>query len=354
MPDFTYGPAPVLVEASGDFAIGATGTFRASDGTPAPIYDLNGSPLASITVGPKGAHQAFKADIPDGVLDFGSVELPAVSIEAISAALDAQQAAREASASAAAAAQSLASLPAATTEAQGVVALATTASTKTGTETTTAVTPAALAATLADLPDGGTGGTGGGTQVTVDGTSVATLDIDSTAVTPEDVGIPGPMVIVPPAAVFATPGFATWPGAGYTSFMRFSFVGRRAYRWINLGIGTASGSIQVGVVRLSGPGGTDFEIVKSSGAIPAVAGSMHIDLGAFELTTGDYALFVWANNNIVQLRVAGTGVITDSRLTADWSTASLGGGPVPTTGSLTNGSGWGGYRYVGGLTLEAA
>lgn len=88
MPDYTYAPAPVLVETTGDFAINATGVLRASDGgDPVQVFDLNGSPLTSVLVGPKGAHQAFKADLSDGILDFGSVLLPAISLEAQRAAL---------------------------------------------------------------------------------------------------------------------------------------------------------------------------------------------------------------------------------------------------------------------------
>ncbi|MCZ2837127.1 phage upper tail fiber protein [Modestobacter sp. VKM Ac-2985] len=109
MPDFTFSPSAVLVESTGDFAIGATGVLRVvAGGATVPVYDLNGSALPNIVVGPKGAHQAFKADIPDGILDFGSVLLPAVSNESLTAAIDAQQAAQAAqSAAESAAAASL-------------------------------------------------------------------------------------------------------------------------------------------------------------------------------------------------------------------------------------------------------
>jgi hypothetical protein len=90
MPAYTYAPAPVLIETSGEFAIGAEGVFRATEGgTPVSIWDLNDSPLTAVLVGSKGAHQAFKADIPNGVLDFGSVMLPAVSLEQQEAGLNA-------------------------------------------------------------------------------------------------------------------------------------------------------------------------------------------------------------------------------------------------------------------------
>jgi hypothetical protein len=98
---YTFPPAPVLIETTGAFAIGAAGVMRpTTGGDPVPLYDLNDLPLASILVGPKGAHQAFKADIPDGVLDFGSVLLPASSLEQQRAALNAVEVAASASSAA--------------------------------------------------------------------------------------------------------------------------------------------------------------------------------------------------------------------------------------------------------------
>lgn len=104
MPSYTFAPAPVLVESTGAFAIGATGVLRATEGgDPVPIFDLNGSPLTSIQVGPKGAHQGFTADIPNGVLDFGSVLLPSISLEQQESGLTAVAVANAASDTAAAA-----------------------------------------------------------------------------------------------------------------------------------------------------------------------------------------------------------------------------------------------------------
>jgi hypothetical protein len=104
MPDYTYAPAPVLIEVTGEFAIGVSGVLRnAATNAVSPVYDLNGSLLPGVTVGPKGAHQAFKADIPNGILDFGSVLLPSSSLEQQAAGLTALQAATDASAAAASA-----------------------------------------------------------------------------------------------------------------------------------------------------------------------------------------------------------------------------------------------------------
>lgn len=89
MAAYTFPSAPVLVEATGEFAIGATGVLRAvSGGLAVQVYDLNDSPISTVLVGPKGGHAPFKADIPYGVLDFGSTQLVAVSAEALNAAID--------------------------------------------------------------------------------------------------------------------------------------------------------------------------------------------------------------------------------------------------------------------------
>lgn len=94
MAAYTFAPAVVLVEATGDLDAGATGVLRtAAGGDIVPIYDLNDSPIAVVTVGVKGAHQSFKADVPSGILDFGSdVLIPTICQEALTAALDVKDA----------------------------------------------------------------------------------------------------------------------------------------------------------------------------------------------------------------------------------------------------------------------
>lgn len=97
MPSFTYTPDTVLIEATGELAVGATGVFRdQAGGVEQPIFDLNGNPIPNVVVGPAGAHQAFKAARAFGVLDFGSAQLVKVSAEAYEAAIDAQQTADQA------------------------------------------------------------------------------------------------------------------------------------------------------------------------------------------------------------------------------------------------------------------
>jgi hypothetical protein len=104
MPTYTFPQAPVLNDSTGEFAIGSTGFLRdTSTNAPVQMYDLNGSPIATIIVGSKGAHSAFKADVPHGVLDFGSVLLPSASLEQQAAGIIAVDTANDAATSAAAA-----------------------------------------------------------------------------------------------------------------------------------------------------------------------------------------------------------------------------------------------------------
>lgn len=90
MADYTFAPAVVFIEGTSTLAIGATGVLRPlGGGDPVVVFDLNDSPLPNIAVGQFGVHQSFKANIPAGVLDFGSTMLPTSSLEQQAAAFDA-------------------------------------------------------------------------------------------------------------------------------------------------------------------------------------------------------------------------------------------------------------------------
>lgn len=107
MAAYTFPSAVVLVEGTGQLAVGATGLLRTNAGSASvQMYDLNGSPLPSVVVSSQGVHQPFTADIGHGVLDFGSVILPAISLEAMTAALEVLQSSEAAAAAASASAAS--------------------------------------------------------------------------------------------------------------------------------------------------------------------------------------------------------------------------------------------------------
>lgn len=125
MPGYTFSEGVVLIEATGQLAIGATGVFRAATGgDPVTIYDLNDSVIPSVAVGPLGVRQAFKADIPRGLLDFGSVVIVARSDELMDAAFEAQAISEQAALDAAAAATSSQAAAAAAAAAEGSAAAA--------------------------------------------------------------------------------------------------------------------------------------------------------------------------------------------------------------------------------------
>jgi len=99
--DYTYDEAVVLIEATADLAIGATGVLRPVDGgDPVQVFDLNGSALPHVLVGPFGVHQPFRADIPQGLLDFGSKVLVKESQQQREAGLEAKAIALDAAANA--------------------------------------------------------------------------------------------------------------------------------------------------------------------------------------------------------------------------------------------------------------
>ena len=88
--DYTYAQGVVIDPVTSELVQSGTGIFKdTAGGVVQDMFDLVGTQVAGIDVGPLGVHIAFKADIPHGVLSFGSVELPVVSIEAINSGLEA-------------------------------------------------------------------------------------------------------------------------------------------------------------------------------------------------------------------------------------------------------------------------
>ena len=91
--DFTYQQGVAIDPQTSRLVEAGSGVFRdKAGGTVQAMYDLLGNPIVGILLSDIGVHAAFKADLPRGVLTFGSVDLPAVSIEAIDASLEAQAA----------------------------------------------------------------------------------------------------------------------------------------------------------------------------------------------------------------------------------------------------------------------
>jgi hypothetical protein len=80
--DYSYDPGIVLNDATTLPVAGATGIFTATVGGAAqPIYNLGGSPIANLTTNELGYLARFKADLPLGFVNFGSVWQPVVAYE---------------------------------------------------------------------------------------------------------------------------------------------------------------------------------------------------------------------------------------------------------------------------------
>lgn len=100
---------------------------------------------------------------------------------------------------------------------------------------------------------------------------------------------------------------ATWPAVNRALFMRFYLPIVTPLRYANWVVSTQSGNVQVGVVSLSGTDRTTYTRVMNSGVIACpAAGNIRTDLGLTLLQSGDYAMFLWADNTTFQTR-NGTG-----------------------------------------------
>lgn len=176
-----------------------------------------------------------------------------------------------------------------------------------------------------------------GSVILVDGIPIATFDIDSSP------GIMAPAVIIPPTSVLAPGTEATWPLANKAWFTRFTLPVARTYRYFGYRVQNASGNIQVGVVKLDG---LNYTRVMHSGVIPATDGTVtRIDLGATELPAGDYALFFWADNTALTIKLGSDYKLASLQAARELDIA----GGVPSSGVFTGG--WGSGRYITGLTL---
>lgn len=169
---------------------------------------------------------------------------------------------------------------------------------------------------------------------------------------PFTVSVSCPPSSVGPSVVMSTApglvGLTTWPSANLASFSRCVIPAARTYRYFLFRTGTQVGNIQVGVVRLSGAGLTDYERVMSSGVIAApAAGDHRLDLGATLLQSGDYALFVWADNTSISYAFSTSANFSPIRQNADVSGLTSG---VPSSGS---GLAWNGTKLFT-IGLEAA
>lgn len=160
----------------------------------------------------------------------------------------------------------------------------------------------------------------------------------------------GPSLLVPPGALLAASAAGAWYTANAATFLRFSVPIKKAYRYINLYVGTASGNIQAGIVSMAPSSATAMNATKiaDTGVIACPAsGNTQLDLGSKTLAPGDYALFLWCDNTTATfLHGLATG-LTASRMLFTATGLTSGVGASVLTVSTTT-------RWVSGLTLETA
>lgn len=121
-------------------------------------------------------------------------------------------------------------------------------------------------------------------------------------------------LIVPPASV-NTATAAAWPAVNRAVYTRFQLGVATVARYLLWEVGTASGNVQLGVVRLSGAGRTSYARVMNSGVIACPStGAQRTDLGATLLAAGDYALFLWADNTTVTTRYVTNAAFTSLKV----------------------------------------
>lgn len=160
--------------------------------------------------------------------------------------------------------------------------------------------------------------------------------------------VAGRDLIVPEGGLLAASAQAAWYTANAATWLRFHVPYRKAYRWVNLRVGTQSGNIQVGVSSLARTGTTvNSTKVMDSGVIACpAAGDQRIDCGTVTLNPGDYGLFLWCDNVTAQfLHSLATGLAASRMLFSQTGLASGVPSSVTTIGPTT--------RWVSGLTLES-
>lgn len=154
-----------------------------------------------------------------------------------------------------------------------------------------------------------------------------------------------PKIVVPHAAALQAASPAVWFAANNALYMRATVPARGVYRYIGLNIGTASGNIQVGVLKLSGTDMRSWTKVMDSGIIACpAAGYTKISCGATTLDAGDYALFFWTDNVTVSVPHVNNANMAGTPWAAN---DAPGAGGVVASGTI---AGWG-QRSMSGMVL---
>lgn len=92
MAEFTFNSEPVYDPVTDKVKENATGGKLVAyfNGPALPIYDLNDNPITSITSNPSGQSIMFKADVFQGLVQFGDIAVAVTAVEVAQFAVNAQ------------------------------------------------------------------------------------------------------------------------------------------------------------------------------------------------------------------------------------------------------------------------
>ena len=147
--------------------------------------------------------------------------------------------------------------------------------------------------------------------------------------------IRGGSIIVPPLSALAVADVVWWQANALTA-NRFFIEKTVQLRYFCIYIDVASGNIEVGVARAEGANHLYLRPLKTTGVIACpTAGLKRIDLGKFTLTPGDYWMYFWADNTVVEIPLNfGTHIVANRGLSGYIAgLAATGGRALPRAGA---------------------
>lgn len=155
-----------------------------------------------------------------------------------------------------------------------------------------------------------------------------------------------PSLIVPPVCLLGAAASATlWPTTNGALFQKFELNGYAIMRYFLLKLDQTGGHMQCGVVKYT-KGLNWVKVMDSGDMVTPAAGDLRIDLGATELEPGQYAMYLWFNNNNqAMVRLANIGWLGGQHLVEGLTIASMQISGGANSGYSNN--------YVQGMALEA-
>lgn len=189
--------------------------------------------------------------------------------------------------------------------------------------------------------------TGGTRGVYEEGTGTLNAIYDNDSRDASTANLVRSQIVMPPTNGLSIAADTTWPAANAAILSRFTLHEPTPLRYFLWRIGTASGNVQMGVVRLNSIGNAYTRVMNSGVIACPAAAAIRYDLGSTTLPPGEYAMFFWADNTTVAVPHTSHNVATAMRTSAVITDAA----GLPASGSVS----WGASgRYLAGACMEAA